>query len=179
MVNIVRNLILGVALCAAAGASAAIPSVNVTVTSSGKTTFKGKTDTKGLFATGKLAPGNYIVQFTSDDAALKGKQFVLVVSAGTKKVSADLVGDRFARGGVAMKVDVGAGLNITGQLAVQTGPTAAGGKKMVYVRPLGSNMPGHWVPEDSAEAKQARASGRLSRDDVMNMQAHMSNPGGN
>jgi hypothetical protein len=179
MGNILRNLILGVAICAAAAVSAAIQPVNVTVTSSGKTTFKGRTDAKGIFATGKLAPGNYVVQFTSDDAALKGKQFVLVIAAGTKKVSADLVGDKFAGGGVAMKVDVGAGLSITGQLAVQAGPTTAGGKKMVYVKPLGSNMPGHWVPEDSAEAKQAKAAGRLSRDDVMNMQAHMSNPGGN
>jgi hypothetical protein len=180
MNKILRNLILAIAICGATAVYAATPPLNVIVTNSGKTSFKGQTDSKGVFATGKLAPGQYTVQFNSDSAALKGKQYVLVVSAGTKKVSADCAGEKFARGGVAVKVDVAAGLNITGQVAPQTGPTSAGGKKMVYITPqLGSNMPGRWVPEDSAEAKEARVSGRLSKQDVTKMQDRSTQPGGN
>ncbi len=180
MKNILRNLILGIAISAATAVYAATPPVNVTVTNSGKTSFKGQTDSKGVFATGKLAPGNYTVTFNSDNAALKGKQFVLVVAAGTKKVSADCAGEKFARGGVAMKVDVGAGLNITGQVAPQTGPTSKDGKQMVYITPaVGSNMPGHWVAADSAEAKEAKVAGRISRDSVTKMQDFSTQPAGN
>jgi len=180
MKNILRNLILGIAVCAASAVYATTPPVNVTVSSSGKTSFKGQTDSKGVFSTGKLAPGNYTVTFNSDNAALKGKQYVLVVSAGAKKVSADCAGEKFARGGVAMKVDVGAGLNITGQVAAQTGPTSSGGKKMVYITPaVGSNMPGRWVAEDSAEAKEAKVAGRLSKQDVTKMQDRSTQPSGN
>jgi len=180
MNNTLRNLILGIAICAASAVYAATPPVNVTVTSAGKTSFKGQTDAKGTFATSKLAPGNYTVTFNSDNAALKGKQYVLVVAAGKKKVSADCAGEKFAHGGVAMKVDVGAGLNITGQLAAQTGPTSTGGKKMVYITPvLGSNMPGRWVPEDSAEAKEAKVAGRLSNQDITKIQDHGIQPSGN
>ncbi len=176
---IARSILLFLTLGAGV-ALAATPPLNVTVTNSGKTSFKGQTDSKGVFATGKLAPGEYTVQFNSDNAALKGKQYVLVVSAGTKKVSADCPGEKFARGGVAMKVEVGAGLNITGQVAPQTGPTSAGGKKMVYITPaLGSNMPGRWVPEDSVEAKEAKVAGRLSKQDVTKIQDRSTQPSGN
>ena len=176
---IARSILLFLTLGAGV-ALAATPPLNVTVTSSGKTNFKGQTDSKGAFSTGKLAPGNYTVTFNSENAALKGKQYVLVVAAGTKKVSADCAGEKFAKGGVAMKVDVGAGLNITGQVAAQTGPTSTGGKKMVYIAPaVGSNMPGRWVAEDSAEAKEAKVAGRLSKQDVTKMQDHSTNPAWN
>ena len=88
---IVRTFILVVAF-AAATAFAGVPPVNVTVSTSGKATFKGKTDAKGTFATAKLTPGEYTVQFNSDSAELKGKKYALVVSAGKKKVSASIPG---------------------------------------------------------------------------------------
>src|SRR4051812_41909612 len=176
---IVRSVILGIAL-AGVTAFAAQPPVTVTVSNSGKTSFKGQTDSKGTFATGKLKPGNYTVQFNSNAAGLKGKKYAVVVSAGKKKVSADVPGEKFAAGGVAMKVDVGDGLNITGQIAVSTAPSSASGKKMVWVPPmLGSNQPGHWVEEGSAEAMQSKARGTLSRDAVEKVQASQTNPGGN
>ncbi|MFL6591024.1 MAG: hypothetical protein ACJ8M4_12725 [Chthoniobacterales bacterium] len=176
---IVRSVILGIAL-AGVTAFAAQPPVTVTVSNSGKTSFKGQTDSKGTFATGKLKPGNYTVQFNSTDAGLKGKQYAVVVSAGKKKVSANVPGEKFAGGGVAMKVDVGDGLNITGQVAAQTGPASPNGKKMVWIPPmLGSNQPGHWAEEDSAEAKQSRTRGVLSRDSIEKVQQSQVNPGGN
>lgn len=179
MTIISRSIILGVAL-AAVTAFAAEPSVSVTVINSGKTSFKGQTDSKGTFATGKLKPGNYTVQFNSNAAGLKGKKYAVVVSAGKKKVSADVAGEKFAGGGVAMKVDVADGSNITGQIAASTAPSSASGKKMVWIPPmLGSNQPGHWAEEDSAEAKQSKSRGVMSRDSVEKVQqSQHAMPGG-
>lgn len=111
-------------LVAASVANAGIPSMNVTVSdSTGKAAFKGATKGEGDFATAKLQPGNYTVQFTTKISSVKGSQYSIVVAAGKKKVVANAVaGEKFLGGGVAMKVEVGAGLNIAGQ--VVAGPTA-------------------------------------------------------
>lgn len=155
--------------------------MNVSVSdASGKAAFKGATNATGAFSTAKLTPGNYTVQFNSSSGELKGKKYAVVVAAGKKKVSANVPGEKFAGGGVAMKVDVGAGLNITGQVAAETGPVSKNNKKMVWIPPmLGSNMPGHWVEEDSAEAKQSKVRGTMSTKDVQRMQESASNPAGN
>ncbi|HEY8834788.1 MAG TPA: hypothetical protein VIM09_04335 [Chthoniobacterales bacterium] len=181
MKKTIPSLVLSLLLGAGAIAWGGIPPVNVLVSDKGgKAAYKGATNTSGAFATAKLQPGNYVVQFNSSSAELKGKQYAIVVSAGSKKVSANVAGDKFAGGGVAMKVDVGAGLNITGQVAAQTGPTSKGGKKMVWIpKQLGSNQPGHWVEEGSAEAIAAKNAGILTIEDVNKMQQHMSNPAGN
>jgi hypothetical protein len=107
-------LLLGVATIANAG----VPTMNVTVSdSAGKAAFKGATKGDGGFATAKLQPGHYVVQFTSKDSSVKGGQYSIVVAAGTKKVVANAVaGEKFLAGGVAMKVEVGSGLNIAGQI---------------------------------------------------------------
>ena len=176
MKNTIRNFFFGLALLFTATAIAGVPPVNVTVSNSGKAAFKGKTDAKGTFATGKLTPGNYTVQFNSDSAEVKGKKYAIVVAAGKKKVTASVVGEKFAKGGVAMKVDVPAGLNITGQVAADEGPVSKNGKKMVWITPqLGSNMPGHWVEEDSPEAVAAKNAGTLRRDSIQKMQDHVNN----
>ncbi|MDQ6625881.1 MAG: carboxypeptidase-like regulatory domain-containing protein [Verrucomicrobiota bacterium] len=158
--SILCSLLLA-AVSIAQGAS--IPSVDVTVaTASGKMAYKGKTTANGTFATGKLEPGNYIVQFNSSNAALKSGQYMLVVSAGKKKVSADdIAGDKFGKGGVAMKVDVGPGMSITGQVAPAGQQMAAAanplkfkmmnGKRYVWVKEVGSNL-GKWVEEGTPEA---------------------------
>jgi hypothetical protein len=115
---------IGLGLFLIVAANGGIPSMNVTVSdASGKMAFKGATKSDGGFATEKLQAGNYVVQLSSKNSALKSGQYSIVVSAGTKKVVADSVpGQKFLAGGVAMKVDVGAGRNITGQ--VTAGPLA-------------------------------------------------------
>jgi hypothetical protein len=178
--KILARTIILVAAVAATTAFAGLPPVNVTVSNAGKASFKGRTDAKGTFATGTLPQGNYTVQFNSNAPDLKGKKYAIVVSAGTKKVSSSVAGEKFAGGGVAMKVDVPAGLNITGQVAADESPTSKSGKKMVWIMPAtGSNMPGHWAEEDSAEAKEARVSGRMSRKNVQDFQDRGMQPQGN
>ncbi|HZE56855.1 MAG TPA: T9SS type A sorting domain-containing protein [Chthoniobacterales bacterium] len=117
-------ILLGLFLAVASMASAGTPSLNVTVSDAGgKLAFKGATKNDGGFATGKLQPGNYVVQFSSKNAALKGGQYSIIVAAGQKKVVANsIAGDKFLGGGVAMKVQVGAGSDIIGH--VSAGPLA-------------------------------------------------------
>jgi hypothetical protein len=177
MKNILRFASIVLFLIAVSVGYSALPAVNVTVSDGGgKVAFKGATNATGTFATSNLKPGNYVVQFNSTNAALKGRQYTLVISAGKKKVSADAVaGDKFLAGGVAMKLEVGSGLNITGQVAatadVKIDPKSK--KKLVYIPPaVGSNMPGRWVPEDSAEAVAARQTRQIRTDEVNKMQEH-------
>jgi hypothetical protein len=121
-----KNLLLQLCLfsVAASVANAAVPPLNVTISDpAGKLAYKGATKNDGGFASEKLPPGIYVVQFNSKNAALKGGQYSIIVAAGSKKVVANSVaGEKFLGGGVAMKVQVGTGLNIIGH--VSAGPLA-------------------------------------------------------
>ena len=159
----------------AASAFGAIPQINITVAdASGKTAYKGATNAKGSFATGALKPGNYAVQFTSSSAP-KGTKYTFVISAGSKKVSADAVAaEKLAGGGVAMKINVGSGLNISGQVVAQdknSAPLGHNGKPMVWIeKKLGSNIAAHWAESDSAEAKEAMTAGSYSTKNLQDKQ---------
>lgn len=173
MKNMIRSTALFLLCFGASMAYGGIPAMNVTVSDpSGKAAYKGATNSSGGFATAKLAPGNYIVQLNSKSPAVKGNHYAIVVAAGKKKVAASAVpGEKFNGGGVALKVDVGNGLNITGQVAEESKTAMKDGKKMVYIPPtLGSNMPGRWVPEDSAEAKVSKSRIQMSIKDVQRIQ---------
>src|SRR3954470_19405250 len=129
-----KNLLLYTSLSLLAAASVAVaatPPLQVTVSdASGKVAYKGRTSSAGTFATSKLAPGEYVVQFNGTAAGT----YAVVVSAGKNKVSADSVsGEKFAKGGVAMKVKVGEGMNISGQVAEGGAVAANGGNGKVKV----------------------------------------------
>lgn len=156
MKALLRNTFLMVVLAIASTLYGAVPPMTVIVSdASNKVVHKTTISTNGTFTTGNLTPGNYIVQFTSNSAG-KGKYYSLVISAGKKKMaSAAVPAEKFAGGGVAMKLDVGAGLPIIGQVApagdVKIDPKT--GKTLVFIPPtVGSHLPGRWVPEDSADA---------------------------
>jgi hypothetical protein len=184
MKNSIRNLFIGLLIAGASVAYGAVPAINVLVAdSSGKAAFKGATDSKGAFATPKLQPGKYVVQLNSKSAP-KGATYAVVVSAGKKKVTASAVqAEKLAAGGVAMKIDVAAGLNITGQVAADdknSAPMGHNGKPMVWIpKKLGSNIAAHWAESDSAEAKEALTSTSMSRQDLQNRQSQSISPGGN
>lgn len=176
MKNLIQNSLAVLLVGIASVAFGAVPSMNVTVSDSGgKAAYKGATDAKGTFATPKLQAGNYVVQLNSKSAP-KGATYAVVVSAGKKKVSASAVqAEKLAAGGVAMKIDVGAGLNITGQVAADdknSAPIGHNGKPMVWIgKKTGSNIAAHWAESDSAEAKEAMTSGNMSRQDLQNRQS--------
>jgi len=181
MKNLIRNTALSLFLSAGL-AYGAVPSLNVTVSDAhGKAAFKGATNSKGTFSTSKLTPGNYVVQFQSPSGGVTGN-YAIVVSAGSKKVSAaGVAGEKFAKGGVALKVDVGAGLNIAGQVAMEdknSAPMGSNGKPMVWIgKRTGSNMAAHWANSDSAEAKEVQTSGSLSTKNMQDRQNQSQSPG--
>jgi len=169
-----RTVVALVVLASASLVYGALPQMKVMVAdSSGKSAYKGATNAQGVFATGALKPGNYVVQFSSTNAP-KGSQYAFVVSAGSKKVTANAIGaERLAGGGVAMKIDVGQGLNITGQVSDQksSAPLGKNGKPMVWIaKKVGSNIPAHWAEADSAEAKEAMTSGSYSSKNLQDKQ---------
>lgn len=182
MKNMIRTAALFLFCIAVSLAYGGIPAMNVSVSDeSGNAAYKGATNSNGTFATAKLKPGKYVVQLNSKSPAVKGNNYAVVVSAGTKKVAANAVpGEKFNGGGVALKVDVGNGLNITGQVAEESKSAMKDGKKMVWIPPaMGSNLPGKWVPEDSAEAKLSKSRSTMSRDRVQQSQERSYNPQGN
>ena len=133
MKNLFPKFGLCLLLVAASVANAGVPSLNVTVSdSTGKAAFKGATKADGGFSTGNLKPGNYVVQFNSANSALKGGQYSIIIAAGKKKVVANsLAGEKFLGGGVAMKIDVGAGLGIVGHVSGGALPTDTAQKDSV------------------------------------------------
>ena len=136
MKNLIRGALLSFALVAACMAYGGVSPINVTVSDAGgKAAFKGVTNAKGTFATANLKPGNYVVQFNSTSVGMKGNHYAIIVSAGMKKFTAAAVpGEKFAGGGVALRVVVGAGLNITGQVAPEVDGKAAGDTRKIDIQ---------------------------------------------
>ena len=177
MKHIISRVLFLIVFMVAGAAFGALPSLKVTVSDAGgKVAFKGVTDTSGTFSTANLNPGHYVVQFNATNATVKGSEYMLVISAGKKKVLAEAVsGEKFLGGGVAMRLEVGSGLKIIGVVAsalnVRVDPKT--GKRLVWLRPrIGSNMPGRWVPEDSAEIISSFNSGEIRREDLRKWQDH-------
>jgi hypothetical protein len=155
MKNLIRGTLLSLALLAASIAYGGASPINVVVSDfGGKAAFKGVTNEKGTFATANLKPGNYVVQFNSTYGGMKGNLYSIVVSAGTKKFAAAAVaGEKFAGGGVALKVVVGAGLNITGQVAPEVDRKTAGDTRKINTEEINrlqehqfNNLPGNTRP---------------------------------
>jgi hypothetical protein len=178
MRHFIRHSAFVIMLAAATATYGRIPAIKVIVSdASGKVAFKGVTNADATFATEVLPAGDYVVQFGSTSAELKGKQYLLVVSAGNKKVIADAVaGEQFAGGGVAMRLKVAPGLQIAGQVANQESTVVQGltkvrvinGKRYVWVQStLGSNLGPHWEAEGTARSKNVSV---LSHDKMRQLQ---------
>ena len=112
-------LILGLScVLALGGAGPKEFDVLVTTDPGGKVIFKGKTDGRGNFTTGKLDAGNYVIQFKAESAAaVADARYSIAAAGGKKAVTATAVaGEKFARGGVAMRVQVADGSPLAGQV---------------------------------------------------------------
>lgn len=179
MKNIISSLVT-LSLVIASTAFGSVPAMKVTVSdASGRAAYQGSTDARGTFSTASLKPGNYVVQFNCKNTQVRGKNFGLVVSAGNKKVTADSVaGDKFAAGGVAMRIAVDSSQSITGQVTdAFTSKVDKDGKRMVWIpKKLGSNLPAHWAPADSAEAREAQTQTSYSAKNIQDKQAQGASP---
>lgn len=96
----------------------------------GRAVFRQKINGDDTFTTGKLLPGKYVVQLRADN--LRGNR-TIVLSAGSKKYRAESVAaSQFGGAGVAMKVEVGNGLNIAGQIATVPVNVVTGGSRRAH-----------------------------------------------
>lgn len=182
MKNALLSSLVSVSLAVVGAASAAVPTLNVAVLDAGgKSTYKGATDSRGIFVSPKMPPGNYAVQFTSNGAP-KGSHYTLVVVAGTKKTSASAItAEKLAGGGVAMKIEVKANTSIQAQVSAESAQTRIGknGKLMVWIpKKIGSNLPAHWAESDSAEAKEVETSTSYSTKNIQNKYNQGKSPSG-
>lgn len=179
MQTIARALLVLFVLFVTSAAYAASPSVSVVVKQrlSGKFVKQVATDASGNFFLGTLPAGAYVLEFRAPKPTdARNKQFSLSV-AGTKTTGTQRVAGNSLVTGVALNVDVGPNANVIGQ--VTTGPTAAKKKRMIWIPAmLGSNMPGHWVEEDSAEAQLSKTRGIIPSQQIQNMQEKAYNPQG-
>jgi hypothetical protein len=83
-----------------------------------------------------------------------------------------VAGDKFAGGGVAMRIEVGGGANIAGQVASDLQTMMKDGKLMVWIpQRIGSHLPAHWAEADSSDAKIALTSSSLSFKNLQDKQA--------
>jgi hypothetical protein len=118
------------------------------------------TNRLGNFALDALPAGSYTLMFrarkasgitrSTSDKVIVATSYSIKIG-GTKHAldKSGLTSDDLLDG-VEVDVEVEAGARIGGQVA------AGGIKKMVWIpREPGSNLPGHWVEEGSAEAKAA------------------------
>ncbi len=143
---------------------AELPPVKVTIsTADGKLAYEGRTNARGIFHTGNVPPGDYVVQFRSGNAVMTSEQYLLVVAAGKRKVIADaLRGEQFGGGGVAMRLRVGDGMKIEGQIASERSVTLAGNanEKVINGRifrwvqdTTGTNLGPHWEEQGIGSAR--------------------------
>jgi len=179
MKKILSTAVVGLVVAAGSFAYAAVPEMRVIVSdSSGYAAYKGATDSKGAFVTGSLKPGHYVVQFNAKRNDVEGNNYALIVSAGAKKVVASAVaGEKFAGGGVAMRIEVGGGGNIVGQVASDLRTMMKDGKLLVWIpQRIGSHLPAHWAEADSADAKIAQTASSYSIKNIQDKQAQGVSP---
>jgi hypothetical protein len=174
MKKILRTAVVGLVVAAGSFAYAAVPEMRVVVSdSSGYAAYKGTTDSKGAFVTGSLKPGHYVVQFNAKRNEVEGRNYALVVSAGSTKVVASAVaGEKFAGGGVAMRIEAPGGAKMVGLVSSDLQTMMKDGKLLVWIpQRIGSHLPAHWAEADSADAKIAQTASSLSFKNLQDKQA--------
>lgn len=117
------------------------------------------TDARGNFAIEALAAGSYTITFrarkaehipSTSDRVIVAESYSIKIDGTKRAVNINSLTSDNLLAGYDVNVDLGPGARIRGQVA------AGALKKMVWIpKETGSNVPGHWVAEDSAEAKAA------------------------
>jgi hypothetical protein len=119
------------------------------------------TDGRGNFAIEALAAGSYTLRFRAkraedlhhsiSDKILVATSYSIKIEGAKRAVNKVGLTTNNLVSGVDVQVELGPGARIHGQVA------SVGVKNMVWIpQETGSHVPGHWVEENSAEAKAAR-----------------------
>jgi hypothetical protein len=118
------------------------------------------TDARGNFGIEALAAGSYNLTFrarkaanlhrTTSDKVIVAMAYSIKIDGAKRSVKKTGLTSDDLLAGVDVIVDLGPGARIRGQVA------SSSLKNMVWImKEPGSNLPGHWVAEDSAEARAA------------------------
>lgn len=128
------------------------------------------TDARGNFAFDGLAPGSYTLSFrarkaantktaTTDKVTVATSYSIKIDGVKRSVTQSGLTSDKLLAG-VDLRIDVGSGAKVRGQVA------AGALKKMVWIpKEIGSNIPGYWAEEGSAAASKSNAQVQ-SQDDM-------------
>ena len=118
------------------------------------------TDGRGNFAIEALAAGSYTLTFRSrkaedlhhstSDKVIVAELYSIKIEGTKRAVNKNGLTSNHLLAGYDVDVDLGPGARIRGQVA------SGSVKNMIWIpKEPGSNLPGHWVEEGSAEAKAA------------------------
>jgi Carboxypeptidase regulatory-like domain len=118
------------------------------------------TDARGNFAIEALAAGSYTLTFrarkaenlhhSTSDKVIVAMAYSIKIDGTKHAVNKSRLTSDDLMAGVDVDVDLGPGARIRGQVA------SGALKNMIWIpREPGSNLPGHWVEEGSAEARAA------------------------
>jgi hypothetical protein len=159
--NSFRSILLFAGLClvASVAGGSGVPNVDVTVSdAAGNLTYRGRTDANGVFATGRVAPGNYIVQFHSKNAKTGRSDYAIFAAAGHHRVVADAIsGAKFAGNGVAVRLNSTLGTPIVGQVALgglnALGTRIVNGVRYVLLPPETGDVGPRWVQEGTSSGR--------------------------
>ena len=167
----------GLLVAASAVHAGGVPNVDVTVSNgAGRLTYRGKTDANGVFATGRVAPGNYVVQFQAKKAAANRDDYAIFVAAGRQKIVADAISEaKFSGAGVAVRVKPATRTPIMGQVVLggvnELRTKIVKGVRYVLRQPETGDVAPRWVEEGT---QSARNLSRIRIDDSAMIKANLS-----
>jgi hypothetical protein len=136
----------------------------------GKVVAQTKSDASGAFVIGMVPPGAYSIELRTKDVP-RLPAFTLKI-AGVKSGDTEKgILTRYLMGGAAFDIDAVSGTPLRGIIT----PGSKNAKTMIWLpQPTGSNLPGRWVEQGSAQAVSFRNTGYYSREAVEKIQEHMS-----
>jgi hypothetical protein len=154
-------LLVAVATPVISGSDPAQGVAGVDVIVKQRSSDRAVTNARGTFALEALAAGSYTLTFrarkaedmhrSTSNKVIVATSYSIKIEGAKRTVHKSGLTSNDLLAGVDVDVQVGPGARIHGQV------TAGAAKKMVWLpREPGSNLPGRWVAEDSAEARAGR-----------------------
>lgn len=149
----------GFLVAASTVAAGGVANVGITISDgAGRLTYRGKTDANGVFATARVSPGNYVVQFQAKRAAASRNDYAIFAAAGHHNVVADAVsGAKFSGAGIAIRLKPTTTTPIIGQVALggvnELRTKIVKGVRYVLLPPETGDLAPRWVREGSHPAR--------------------------